>query len=310
LIVFMVLFTLVFAVSFYWFYQYATSRAMDDLRQSLMSSARMAASMVSADENAQVFASGEEEDPQYTHIADQLRQVRDANPKVAAIYTMVRSPNPNVLIFVVSADEDPETRAHLRSTYDTSDAPEMLEAFNDPIADPEYGADEYGVWLSGYAPIRDKSGEGVAMVGVDMTAEDVVQVQSQIRDASLVVFVIAYVGVFIAVLLLSDTITRPLRSITGAAQSLEQGEPFEPEKLAHVERGSDEIGRLARVFSKMAIQVQAREQKLKQEVAQLKIELDQVKSARQVAEITETDYFRTLQQKAKEKREQRDRKGV
>ena len=50
----------------------------------------------------------------------------------------------------------------------------------------------------------------------------------------------------------------------------------------------------------MAAQVQKREQRLKQEVQQLRIEIDEVKKARQVTEITETEYFKQLQTKARE----------
>ena len=48
----------------------------------------------------------------------------------------------------------------------------------------------------------------------------------------------------------------------------------------------------------MAREVRAREQRLKQEVQQLRIEIDEARTARQVAEITETDYFQDLQRKA------------
>lgn len=300
LIVFTLLFTLAFALSFFWFYRFATQLAMDNLRSDLRGLAVTAAGVIDPLEHQQVFESGVEDDAQYTHIANQLRVVRNANPKVAAIYTMVRSPNPDELYFVVSADENPQTRAHLREPYDVSAFPQMIAAFDGPSADPEIAIDEFGAWFSGYAPIYDAQGDSVAIVGVDMDAQDVIDVQMRIKNASLIAFVLAYVGIFAAVFLISTTITNPLRRIAGAARALERGEQFQPERLARVTRGRDELGQLARVFSQMAIQVQAREQKLKQEVAQLRIEIDQVKKARQVAEITETDYFLRLREKARE----------
>lgn len=45
-----------------------------------------------------------------------------------------------------------------------------------------------------------------------------------------------------------------------------------------------------------------REQRLHQEIAKLRIEIDETRRAHQVAEITETDYFRFLQSKASEMR--------
>jgi hypothetical protein len=49
----------------------------------------------------------------------------------------------------------------------------------------------------------------------------------------------------------------------------------------------------------MEREVRAREQRLRQEVRELRIEIDEVKKARQVAEITESEYFQQLQQKAR-----------
>jgi CheY-like chemotaxis protein len=82
-----------------------------------------------------------------------------------------------------------------------------------------------------------------------------------------------------------------------AAAAVEAGE-FDPESLARVATRRDELGRLARVFQRMAREVHVREQRLKQEVQQLRIEIDEARTARQVAEITETDYFQDLQRKA------------
>jgi CheY-like chemotaxis protein len=85
--------------------------------------------------------------------------------------------------------------------------------------------------------------------------------------------------------------------VVAAAAAVEAGE-FDPETLARVATRRDELGRLARVFQRMAREVYAREQRLKQEVQQLRIEIDEARTARQVAEITETDYFQDLQRKA------------
>jgi hypothetical protein len=54
-----------------------------------------------------------------------------------------------------------------------------------------------------------------------------------------------------------------------------------------------------------AIRVRQRESTLKQQITELQIEIDEAKKARQVAEITETDYFRELSQKAQRLREKR-----
>jgi nitrate/nitrite-specific signal transduction histidine kinase len=116
------------------------------------------------------------------------------------------------------------------------------------------GADEFGVWLSGYAPIRDANGNAVAIVGVDMSADEVIQLQARIRNVSILIFIIAIAAVFAAVFIISDTITRPLLHITDAARTLERNEPFDSKQLAALESRSDELGILAHVFGEMAEQ--------------------------------------------------------
>lgn len=85
--------------------------------------------------------------------------------------------------------------------------------------------------------------------------------------------------------------------MTDAAAAVESGE-FSPSSLDDVARRQDGLGQLARVFQHMAEEVYAREQRLKRQVQELIIELDQAKKERQVAEITETEYFRRLKEKA------------
>jgi multidrug efflux pump subunit AcrA (membrane-fusion protein) len=65
-------------------------------------------------------------------------------------------------------------------------------------------------------------------------------------------------------------------------------------------RGSDEVSQLARVFQKMAEQVQARQKQLKQEVARLKIEIDESKRQSQVSEIVDSEFFQELKSKARD----------
>ena len=89
--------------------------------------------------------------------------------------------------------------------------------------------------------------------------------------------------------------------VTSAAVAVEAG-VYEPESLNEVAERTDELGQLARVFQRMVREVYAREQRLKQQVAELRIEIDEAHQARQVAEITGTDYFQELQKKARKLR--------
>jgi CheY-like chemotaxis protein len=95
---------------------------------------------------------------------------------------------------------------------------------------------------------------------------------------------------------------RQVARVTTAAAAVEAAE-FNPESLDLVADRHDELGQLARVFQRMAREVQAREQRLKEQVQELRIQIDESKKAREVAEITENEYFQQLQSKARRLRD-------
>ncbi len=85
--------------------------------------------------------------------------------------------------------------------------------------------------------------------------------------------------------------------LTTAATAVEEG-AFEPATLEGVSSREDALGQLARTFQRMAEEVRAREDRLRAEVRELRIEIDTARQARKVSEITETDFFRDLRERA------------
>lgn len=85
--------------------------------------------------------------------------------------------------------------------------------------------------------------------------------------------------------------------IAAAAQAMNAG-TYTPASLASVAQRDDALGQLARTFQQMAAEVIAREYRLRREVQALRIEIDRNRQQSQVAEITASDYFRHLQQRA------------
>jgi CHASE3 domain sensor protein len=94
---------------------------------------------------------------------------------------------------------------------------------------------------------------------------------------------------------------REVGHVTDAAAAVE-AETFEPETLTGVSARTDALGQLARTFVRMAREVRAREERLKAQVRELKIEIDEARQAKRVAEITDTDYFKDLRARASDLR--------
>jgi hypothetical protein len=152
-------------------------------------------------------------------------------------------------------------------------------------------------------PLLDQKGDVQVVAFVYLLTDSVkAAIQTSVVRSVLVSVAVIVVGSFIS-LLLSSSITQPVRKLTGAARAIERGERFESERIASLTKARDELADLTRVFSQMAIEVQVREERLKRQVEELRIKIDEARKARQVAEITETEYFRHLREHAQEMRE-------
>ncbi len=95
---------------------------------------------------------------------------------------------------------------------------------------------------------------------------------------------------------------RQVDVLTEAAAAVEN-ETFTTDTLVDIVARPDALGQLARVFKKMVYEVQARENRLKEQVRELRIEMDKGKRDSQVAEITDSNYFQTLRGKAQDLRD-------
>lgn len=106
--------------------------------------------------------------------------------------------------------------------------------------------------------------------------------------------------------LLKPLVVQPIESLAKLSEKLAADdiktardlEGAESRKLAAVVKRQDELGQLGRVFQKMVNEVIARQQRLRQQIRELKIEIDQTRKAKDVKEIVETDYFQNLHNKA------------
>ncbi len=99
--------------------------------------------------------------------------------------------------------------------------------------------------------------------------------------------------------------TQQMARLSSAAIALETGN-YDRRSLESVTQRSDDLGQLARTFQRMADEIVAREQRLREQVQELQIQIDEVKKAHQVSEITESDYFQELQKRVKEIRRKKE----
>lgn len=192
----------------------------------------------------------------------------------------------------------------LQAAFESGKGGTTRYCYPENVDDPLDESCRSGSWhTAAYEPIHDPVQDRILFLIVVDVPEDALQ--SSIRQQA--ILGITLVSILFAVLIAQSIYAaqwtvRPVRELSSVAQAVEQGETFDPESIAHVTSWGDELGQLARIFSDMVVAVQARERKLKQEVQELRIEIDHAKRDRHVKEIVEGDFFQDLQDRARKMR--------
>ncbi|MCB0196187.1 MAG: HAMP domain-containing protein [Anaerolineae bacterium] len=324
LVFFTLMFSVVFALAFYWFYDFSTQLAMDGLARDLTAIAEQAAVNINGDEHQTLYedtalpdGGRPLEDERYLDVVSLLDLIKKTQGMAVdsqgneifrvLLYTYVATDEPGVVKFVGSSSalNDPPSGAEFRKSYEPQSGA-MRDGLNRTTVNiSEPITDQWGIWVSGFTPIHNSQGDIVGAVGVDMRDTTVVALQNRIKNAVIPAFLITYVALFVAVYLISYGITRPIAKLTKMAGSIAEGNYDINLSSVATDRFPDEIGQLAEVFQLMVNKVRIREETLKKQVADLKIEIDQTKRNQQVGEIVGTDFFQDLQAKAKAMRRRR-----
>jgi HAMP domain-containing protein len=308
LVGFTVLFSVVFAIAFYWFYSFATDRAMRRIEEDMVDTLNGAIAGVDGDEfialarEAEPRDDGLTDDPRYWRHLDWLGTVHNIEPR-AYPYTYIKGEEPNEVLFIgdILVITDPDNSAVLRESYISKGGMwGGLSGLNKKLT--PY-VDKWGSWVSAYAPIANSKEEWVGAMGMDFRADYVRQVQQAIRDRVVIAFAITYTALFVLVFVISRSLTRPVIVLTTVAEQVAEGDYDQSVSALYSGTLRDEVATLAQVFEMMINKVREREESLKRQVQELRIEIDQAKKAKQVAEITETEYFQGLREHAAKLRE-------
>ena len=143
-------------------------RVLERLRErkvKAVAAAEAAAVRIDAARHMTLDSRERESSPAYREILETLRDVRNAHPPTRYLGTRARFEGG----FVIVADEggEPEAASHIGDEVFADD--ELPEAFAGVALDTVVlYVDEFGVWVSGLAPVRAADGTVVAVVAADM----------------------------------------------------------------------------------------------------------------------------------------------
>lgn len=263
-IAFILAMTFAGATSNFLIYRYAFDSQFEQLRDKLKTIAQTAAlgiderSLSSIPLNRDGLSS-----PAYSDIMRKLSQIKASIPSITYLYILTRTDKPGTLRFIVDLEtetgEGEEESAVPGEEYDASRFPEMNAAFKEATADRKLGEDRWGVFLSGYAPIKDGRGETVAILGVDMKAQDVYQIQREVHRRALFVFALGIILSVAFAIFISGRVTGKIRLLMEGTRRIASGDLDHKVSI----RGDDEIATLGAFFNKMS-------EDLKRHIAELR----------------------------------------
>ena len=227
------------------------SRLYEDVRDHLRDSVSIGALQVNGDVHATLTDPSQEDSDVYLDMKETFRAIRDAGTNFKFVYSL-RNVDGKIY-FVVDAEENPEDVSHLGDEY--TDAPpglaDLMTAMNQPFVNEEFYTDQWGTFLTGYAPIYKADGTVDAVLGIDIEATNVASYQSSILRSALLIFagtalVMGIIGWFIG-----QRLASPILALIDGARRIEAGDlSYKVEVSTH-----DETSILADAFNTMGAQL-------------------------------------------------------
>ena len=195
-----------------------------DLRDRLRSTAAIASNLIDAKDVQTIHSARDMDTAAFRRLVGALQTIRSAESHVRYAYIMRRTDDPNLLEFVADADalgsmeeldinrngvvENDEEGSHPGELYDIANMPKLQgEAFEQATVDSTFTTDQWGILISGYAPIRDATGNTIAVLGIDMAADDFITLSQRIFSP-FALLLVALAGLFIAGLIQWDATKR------------------------------------------------------------------------------------------------------
>jgi methyl-accepting chemotaxis protein len=229
-------------------YQQTQGQLVEAARTRVRDYAALGALSVSGTDHARLRTTADQSSDAYAAVVAELRAIRANSTDIRFVYT-IRATADGQVEFIADAEEDPALRSNLGDIY--TDAPAMLAAdaatLKSPLAEDGFYTDEWGTFLSAYAPILGPDGKLDGVLGVDIS---VASIQAQLNDALLrMLFLLALCTVLIipASVILARGIVRALKVCVARTARLGEGDYSGDMPAGYLLR-RDEIGDLSRAF--------------------------------------------------------------
>ncbi len=234
---------------------YTTFRGQ--LRQStrdrLLDLTSVVASQVNGDNHALLNNPKDQQGPAYQEIWQSLMDLQRGSQDFGSAYTM-RAGEAGQILLIVDGAEDPEPLGEVYS----DPGPVLGQNFltmDQPMAEDDYYTDEWGTWLSAYAPFYRSDGSREGIVGIDINAESIISREWRALWAGLALIAISLPVTLVLGWIFGQRLAAPVGVLTGAVKKFARGETPGTREMESIQRLSsrrDEIGQMGGAFVELA----------------------------------------------------------
>ena len=227
----------------------ALSAQKEELRKKLTAIATTGALFVDSDLVTSIPLKPESENTkEYKALKALFVKMLGVDHGVRFVYIMVKSDTPYIWKFVADSETNPRFKSGCGTNYSVANRPQMKLAFEGPIADENLEKDRWGTWLSAYAPIKDKNGNAVAILGVDYSAKNFADLQLYIRERTVIVILISLLLSIALGFTIAKSVTAPINKLVDAMKKVALGDFEQTVSI----KTNDEIEDAADIFNQMS----------------------------------------------------------
>jgi diguanylate cyclase (GGDEF)-like protein len=225
-----------------YFYFTAVQSLTASIQARLENTAAMIGQMLDATDLGVIRETPDRTHPIYERNLNLLRNLGRTNSDIAFLYVMRRSGGR--AYFVLDSDES-KRQAEPGREY-TKRTPALMRGFQRPSVDDRVYEDEWGVFISGFAPLRNGNGE--YLLGLDMRADELQRKLAAIRVAGALSLALTIVLAVLFSRVLSAHFTRPVRMLIERCRTVARGDLDQPVET----RSGNELDQLVDAVNAMS----------------------------------------------------------
>jgi methyl-accepting chemotaxis protein len=206
--------------------QEAKTALTDQMKEELFLTAKVMSSQIDGDLLYQINGKEDTENEAFMQVYKKLEELRGDNGEIITYLYVLRLDEEGNARFIVDGAylTDGAIDVYADQLYEDAPIEDIRKGSAAPHVSDEPYTDEWGTFMTGYAPIYDSSGNVAAVLGVDFDIATVKQKQDFL--SSLVYYILfgSILAATLVILYFSLTIIKDLNSITKVAESISNGE--------------------------------------------------------------------------------------